>query len=179
MISAATLNIDILQSPYHSASSLHQNFYSIITVSTVLQSHPVGSYYPKPVFQIIGSFTEDLLFASCAVLKAVAHRGQIWYIIHSVEIEDSVSFTSPMILAPANPLLSLLHQDPTNLTWQIHGHQTTYCCIDYQTLSQTTTWTPLAISFIEYTVLIILRDTEKSLCSASNKTLLLFYFLSP
>ena len=80
-----------------------------------------------------------------AVLKTVARQGQISYPNpHFCENSRLITFKSPILVRP-NLHLPLLHQDPSHLAWQVMAPDK-HNCIEYQTLSPTTTCSALAIS---------------------------------
>ena len=112
------------------------------SLSTVLQSHPVelswtglsGTRLP---------YRGTLCQLNFDNLKTVAPRRQILYTNpHLCQNSRLISFASP-ILTRKNMHLPLLQDLSTPI--QLHATRLTLC-IDYQTLSPTTTWTPLAIS---------------------------------
>ena len=66
-------------------------------------------------------------------------------IVTSVKTQDS-SLSQVLSSLLKNLHLSLPHQDPSHLTWQVHGHQNNITALIIKLSHPTPTWTPLAVS---------------------------------
>ena len=136
-ISAVSLPFSQLAAPYLLNSSL----------STVLQSHPVELSWTG-LSDTLLLYCGTLCHLNFAVLKTVARQGQISYPnLHFCQNSRLISFASQSY-PDSSKSASVITSPRSKPSYLASPWPPDYHCIDYhyQSLSPTTTWTPLAIS---------------------------------